>query len=70
VPSQPAVFAPDYAPEDIADIAKKLREAAGLPKEPTGEVANGKPQPRRRSSQRSSSSSKKRASTRAKAKSK
>jgi uncharacterized protein YecE (DUF72 family) len=34
------VFAPDYAPEEIAEIAQKLREAAGLPKEPTGVVAN------------------------------
>jgi Mn-containing catalase len=40
LPSQPAVFAPDYAPEDIAEIAKRLREAAGLPTEPTGVVAN------------------------------
>jgi Mn-containing catalase len=40
LPSQPAVFAPDYAPEEIAEIAQKLREAAGLPKEPTGVVAN------------------------------
>jgi len=39
--SQPAVFAPDYAPEEIAAIAEKLRQQAGLPKEPTGEVANG-----------------------------
>jgi hypothetical protein len=35
------VFAPDYAPEEIAAIAAKLRKQAGLPKEPTGEVANG-----------------------------
>ena len=28
----------------IAEIARKLREAAGLPKEPTGAVANGKAQ--------------------------
>ena len=41
LPSQPAVFAPDYAPEEIAEIAQKLRAQAGLPKEPTGEVANG-----------------------------
>ena len=41
LPAQPAVFAPDYAPEDIAAIAAKLREAAGLPKAATGEVANG-----------------------------
>src|SRR3954469_24532473 len=40
LPPQPAVFAPAYAPEDIAEIAAKLREAAGLPKEPTGVVAN------------------------------
>jgi Mn-containing catalase len=40
LPPQTDVFAPDYAPEDIAEIAKKLREAAGLPKEPTGEVAS------------------------------
>jgi Mn-containing catalase len=42
LPAQPAVFAPDYAPEEIAEIAAKLRKQAGLPKEPTGEVANGK----------------------------
>ena len=41
LPSQPAVFAPDYAPEEIAEIARKLRERAGLGKEPTGVVANG-----------------------------
>ena len=41
LPSQPAVFAPDYAPEEIAAIAAKLRKQAGLPMEPTGEVANG-----------------------------
>ena len=40
LPSQPAVFAPDYAPEEIAEIARKLRIAAGLPDEPTGIVAN------------------------------
>jgi manganese catalase len=39
LPSQPAVFAPDYAPEEIAEIAEKLRQSAGLPKEPTGRVA-------------------------------
>jgi hypothetical protein len=38
-PPQPAVFAPDYAPEEIAEIAARLREAAGLGKEPTGRVA-------------------------------
>jgi Mn-containing catalase len=40
LPAQPAVFAPDYAPEEIAEIATKLRERAGLPKEPTGLVAD------------------------------
>jgi hypothetical protein len=34
------VFAPDYAPEEIAEIARKLREQAGLSDEPTGVVAN------------------------------
>ena len=40
LPAQPTVFPPDYAPEEIAEIAQKLRKAAGLPDEPTGEVAN------------------------------
>jgi Mn-containing catalase len=40
LPSQPAVFAPGPEPDEIEEIAQKLREAAGLPKEPTGEVAN------------------------------
>ena len=40
LPSQEGVFAPDYAPEEIAEIATKLRKAAGLPDEPTGVVAN------------------------------
>ena len=40
LPPQPAVFAPDYAPEEIAEIAEKLRQRAGLPKEPTGMVAD------------------------------
>ena len=39
LPPQPAVFAPDYAPEEISEIAKKLRQAADLPKQPTGVVA-------------------------------
>jgi Mn-containing catalase len=34
------VFAPGPEPKEIEEIAQKLREAAGLPKEPTGEVAN------------------------------
>jgi Mn-containing catalase len=44
LPAQPAVFAPDYAPEEIAEIATKLRQKAGLPKEPTGLVADLKQQ--------------------------
>jgi hypothetical protein len=39
LPSQPAVFAPGPEPQEIEEIAAKLREAAGLPKEPTGVVA-------------------------------
>lgn len=39
LPSQPAVFAPDYAPEEIEEIAQKLRKKAGLPDEPIGEYA-------------------------------
>ena len=38
LPAQPAVFAPDYEPEEIAEIAKRLRQQAGLPDEPTGEI--------------------------------
>jgi Mn-containing catalase len=38
LPPQTDVFAPDYAPEDIAEIAKKLRKAAGFD-QPTSEVA-------------------------------
>jgi Mn-containing catalase len=40
LPPQTDVFAPDYAPEEIAEIAQKLRKAAGLPDEVTGIVAN------------------------------
>ena len=40
LPPQPAAFAPSYAPEEIAEIAAKLREQAGLPHEPTGLVAD------------------------------
>jgi Mn-containing catalase len=40
LPPQPAVFAPDYTPEEISEIAEQLRERAGLPKEPTGLVAD------------------------------
>ena len=41
LPAETDVFAPDYAPEEIAEIAKRLRKAAGLPDEPTGVVASG-----------------------------
>jgi Mn-containing catalase len=40
LPPQPAVFAPDYAPEEIAEIAQRLRRSAGLPDKPTGAVAD------------------------------
>jgi Mn-containing catalase len=40
LPEQPAVFAPGPEAGEIEEIAQKLRKAAGLPKEPTGEVAN------------------------------
>jgi manganese catalase len=40
LPPQTAVFAPSYAPEEITEIAQRLRTAAGLPDEPLGEVAN------------------------------
>jgi Mn-containing catalase len=40
LPAQEGVFAPDYAPEEIAEIARKLRKDAGLADEPTGVVAN------------------------------
>ena len=40
LPPQEDVFAPDYAPEEIKEIAQKLRKAAGLPDKVTGIVAN------------------------------
>ena len=40
LPAQTAVFAPDAVPAEIEEIAAKLRQAAGLPKKPTGVVAN------------------------------
>jgi len=42
LPSQPAVFAPGPDPEMIAEVASKLRKAAGLPTKPTGVVAQDK----------------------------
>ena len=41
LPAQPAVFAPDVDPGWVAEIAVELRKKAGLPKEPSGAVANG-----------------------------
>jgi len=40
LPPQPAVFAPGPDPGEIEEIAAKLRKEAGLPAEPSGEVAN------------------------------
>jgi Mn-containing catalase len=40
LPPQTAVFAPGPEPEEIAEIAARLRKAAGLSEEPTGVVAN------------------------------
>ena len=40
LPNQQAVFAPDYAPEEIREIADKLRKKAGLPDEPTAVYAD------------------------------
>ena len=33
------MFAPGYAPEEIVEIAQRLRKDAGLTGEPTGEVS-------------------------------
>jgi Mn-containing catalase len=43
LPAQTAVHSPDYAPEEIAEIARRLRVDAGLPDEPTGEVIPARP---------------------------
>jgi Mn-containing catalase len=40
LPPEPAAFAADYAPEEIAEIAQKLRKSAGLPDKITGIVAD------------------------------
>ncbi len=40
LPAQEAVFAPGPNPEEISEIAARLRQAAGLPEQPTGVVAN------------------------------
>jgi len=68
LPPQPAVFAPDYTPEEVAEIATRLRERAGLPKEPTGLVSDlqeatkrtKRATPRTRSASRSGSGSRSR----------
>jgi Mn-containing catalase len=39
MPPQETVFAPDYAPEEIAEIAHRLRKEAGLPDKVTARVA-------------------------------
>ncbi len=64
-PPQPAVFAPDYAPEEIAEIAAKLRKQAGLPKEPTGEVANGAGRSDTKSKAKAKTTTRRRATARA-----
>jgi Mn-containing catalase len=49
LPPQTAVFAPGPDPGEIAEIAARLRKAAGLPARPSGTVANGastKPKPK------------------------
>ena len=66
LPPQPAVFAPSYAPEEIAEIASKLRERVGLPKEPTGLVADLEKQVKR-STRRSGSRATAKVGTRARA---
>jgi Mn-containing catalase len=38
LPPQPKAFVPDFHPEEIAEIAQMLRESAGLPKEPSGDI--------------------------------
>jgi len=40
LPPQPVVFAPDYEPEEISEIAQRLRKQAGLPDKPTGLVSD------------------------------
>jgi hypothetical protein len=68
LPPQPAVFAPDYAPEEIAEIAAKLRKDAGLPKEPSGLVADLQARTRSRSTSSSSSSSRAKGGSRSRSK--
>ena len=46
LPAQPAVFAPDFAPEEIAVIAARLRKQAGLSANPTRGASTEKPKTR------------------------
>ena len=43
LPAQPDVFAPGYAPEEIAQIASKLRESAGVSKRSTSRKSKTRP---------------------------
>ena len=64
LPAQPAVFAPDYAPEEIKEIADKLRKQAGLPDEPTAVYADGDgAAPKRKSPAKKSASSRGKSTT-------
>jgi Mn-containing catalase len=38
LPPHPTAFAPDYEPDEIEEIAKRLRKEAGLGEDPTGDV--------------------------------
>jgi Mn-containing catalase len=62
LPPQTEVFAPSYEPAEIVEIAQKLREKAGLPKEPLGEVAST-PKRTSRSAGRSKTASAKKTTT-------
>jgi Mn-containing catalase len=71
LPPQPDVFAPSYSPEEIVEIAAKLRKQAGLPDQPTGEVAvpsNGRTRARAAKAKPKAISQTRRTATRAKAK--
>ncbi|MGI8579932.1 MAG: manganese catalase family protein [Solirubrobacteraceae bacterium] len=51
LPPQPAVFAPSYEPEEIVEIATRLRKEAGLPDTPAGEYTHSwRAKPKKRSS--------------------
>ncbi|MDP1849773.1 MAG: manganese catalase family protein [Solirubrobacteraceae bacterium] len=63
LPSQPAVFAPDYAPEEIKEIADRLRKQAGLPDKPTAVYADGNGSaPKRKSPAKKSTAARKKSS--------